>query len=190
MLLLGWRRTIRFRRPRVTRTRRRPEQQRAAEPTPLCTTCRLQRPPQADPKPDVFSHPTGGRSAPERGAGDVAPAPRRGAGHRIGCEVGEIADKLVEEGEEHGGGSCPIDPRQRGRPSPDLLRFTPCRRREQAFELTQPGVRHSCMIERTGDVALIFGGIGVLLFLIPLAFTLTPLGHADRYRPAGATDRG
>ena len=26
-------------------------------------------------------------------------------------EVGEIADKLVEEGEEHGGGSCPIDPR-------------------------------------------------------------------------------
>ncbi|HKF19498.1 MAG TPA: GrpB family protein [Candidatus Dormibacteraeota bacterium] len=26
-------------------------------------------------------------------------------------EVGEVADKLVEEGEEHGGGSCPIDPR-------------------------------------------------------------------------------
>jgi len=34
-------------------------------------------------------------------------------------------------------------PDLRGRPSPDLLRFTPCRRREQAFELTQPGVRHT-----------------------------------------------
>src|SRR5215467_5983478 len=33
-------------------------------------------------------------------------------------------------------------PSLRGRPSPDLPRFTPCRRREQAFELTQPGVRH------------------------------------------------
>src|SRR5215472_15727660 len=34
-------------------------------------------------------------------------------------------------------------PDLRGRPSPDLPRFTPCRRREQAFELTQPGVRHT-----------------------------------------------
>src|SRR5215472_14109094 len=34
-------------------------------------------------------------------------------------------------------------PDLRGRPSPDLLRFTRCRRKEQAFELTQPGVRHT-----------------------------------------------
>ena len=34
-------------------------------------------------------------------------------------------------------------PDLRGRPSPDLLRFTPCRRWEQAIELTQPGVRHT-----------------------------------------------
>src|SRR5215468_9809126 len=34
-------------------------------------------------------------------------------------------------------------PSLRGRPPPDLPRFTPCRRREQAFELTQPGVRHT-----------------------------------------------
>jgi MFS family permease len=40
------------------------------------------------------------------------------------------------------------------------------------------------LIERTHNVALVFGGIGVLLFLIPLAFSLTPLGHADRYLPA------
>ena len=40
-------------------------------------------------------------------------------------EVGEIADKLVEEGEEHGGGSCPIDPRPASDPLSTLLRFTP-----------------------------------------------------------------
>ena len=40
------------------------------------------------------------------------------------------------------------------------------------------------LIERTHNVALVFGGIGVLLFVIPLAFNLTPLGHADRYLPA------
>ena len=46
------------------------------------------------------------------------------------------------------------------------------------------------LIESTGDVALVFGGIGVLLFLIPLAFTLTALGHADRYLPAEARETG
>jgi hypothetical protein len=40
------------------------------------------------------------------------------------------------------------------------------------------------LIERSHNVALVFGGIGVLLFLIPLAFSFTPLGHADRYLPA------
>ena len=38
-------------------------------------------------------------------------------------------------------------------------------------------------IERTHNVALVFGAIGVLTFLIPLAFAFTPLGHADRYIP-------
>jgi MFS family permease len=42
------------------------------------------------------------------------------------------------------------------------------------------------LIERTHNVALVFGGMGVLLFLIPLAFSLTALGHADRYLPANS----
>jgi len=32
-------------------------------------------------------------------------------------------------------------------------------------------------------VALVYGGIGVLTFLIPLGFSFTALGHADRYLP-------
>ena len=39
------------------------------------------------------------------------------------------------------------------------------------------------LIERTHNVALVFGGIGVLMFLIPLVFAFTALGHADRYLP-------
>jgi MFS family permease len=39
------------------------------------------------------------------------------------------------------------------------------------------------LIDRTGNVALVYGAIGVLTFLIPLAFSFTPLGHADRYLP-------
>ncbi len=39
------------------------------------------------------------------------------------------------------------------------------------------------ILHRTQNVALVFGTIGVLLFLIPLAFTRTALGHADRYLP-------
>jgi MFS family permease len=35
----------------------------------------------------------------------------------------------------------------------------------------------------TGNVALVFGTIGVLTVIIPLAFALTPLGHAERYLP-------
>ena len=42
------------------------------------------------------------------------------------------------------------------------------------------------VIERTHDIALVFGGIGVLMILIPLAFSFTALGHADRYLPANA----
>ena len=42
------------------------------------------------------------------------------------------------------------------------------------------------LIERTHNVALVFGGMAVVLFLIPLAFSLTALGHADRYLPANS----
>jgi MFS family permease len=45
-------------------------------------------------------------------------------------------------------------------------------------------------IQRTQNVALVFGTIGVLLFLIPLAFTRTALGHADRYLAVEAADKG
>lgn len=34
-----------------------------------------------------------------------------------------------------------------------------------------------------GGVALVYGGIGVLTFLIPLGFSFTALGHAERYLP-------
>jgi len=39
------------------------------------------------------------------------------------------------------------------------------------------------VIERTQNVALVYAVIGVLTYLIPLAFSFTPLGHADRYIP-------
>lgn len=39
------------------------------------------------------------------------------------------------------------------------------------------------LIERTGNVALVYAGIGALTFLIPLIFSFTPLGHAERYLP-------
>src|SRR5258706_759220 len=39
------------------------------------------------------------------------------------------------------------------------------------------------VIERTHKVALVYAVIGVLTYLIPLAFSFTPLGHADRYIP-------
>jgi MFS family permease len=44
-------------------------------------------------------------------------------------------------------------------------------------------------IQRTQNVALVFGTIGLLLFFIPLAFTQTALGHADRYLPEEAKAR-
>jgi MFS family permease len=37
------------------------------------------------------------------------------------------------------------------------------------------------LIERIGDIALVYGAIGVLTTLIPLGFAFTPLGHAERY---------
>jgi MFS family permease len=39
------------------------------------------------------------------------------------------------------------------------------------------------VIEATGEVALVYAVIGVLVFLIPLGFSFTALGRADRYLP-------
>lgn len=39
------------------------------------------------------------------------------------------------------------------------------------------------LINVTGNVALIYGGIGALTILIPFCFAFTPLGHAERYLP-------
>lgn len=41
-------------------------------------------------------------------------------------------------------------------------------------------------IERTHNVVLVYAVIGVLTFLIPLFFSFTPLGHAERYIPGKA----
>ncbi|MBF6592258.1 MAG: MFS transporter [Ktedonobacterales bacterium] len=38
-------------------------------------------------------------------------------------------------------------------------------------------------VQRSGNVVLVFAVVGVLTFLIPLAFSFSPLGHADRYLP-------
>src|SRR5438445_7646493 len=40
-------------------------------------------------------------------------------------------------------------------------------------------------IEQTKNVALVYGVIGVLVFLIPFSFSFTALGHAERYLPQG-----
>lgn len=41
-------------------------------------------------------------------------------------------------------------------------------------------------IERTGNVALVYGAIGVATFAIAFAFRFTALGHAERYVPSAA----
>jgi MFS family permease len=46
------------------------------------------------------------------------------------------------------------------------------------------------LIERTGSVSLVYAGIGVLTFLIPLAFAFTALGRAEQYLPAAAATDG
>jgi MFS family permease len=59
-----------------------------------------------------------------------------------------------------------------------------------AFSATPVGsLIGGVVIQRTQNVGLVFGAIGVLLFLIPLAFTRTALGHADRYLPQDAKAR-
>ena len=42
------------------------------------------------------------------------------------------------------------------------------------------------LISKTGNVALVYGGIGVLCMVIPLCFSFTALGHAERYLPKKA----
>ena len=44
-------------------------------------------------------------------------------------------------------------------------------------------------VERTGSVALVYAVIGALVALLALAFSLGPLGHADRYLPATQPER-
>jgi MFS family permease len=44
-------------------------------------------------------------------------------------------------------------------------------------------------VERTGSVALVYGVIGAVVALIALAFAFGPLGHAERYLPAGQPGR-
>jgi MFS family permease len=39
------------------------------------------------------------------------------------------------------------------------------------------------IIKATGNVMLVYAGIGVITFLIPTAFSFTALGHAERYLP-------
>jgi hypothetical protein len=43
------------------------------------------------------------------------------------------------------------------------------------------------VIEWTRDVALVYGAIGVLTFLIPLAFSFTALGRAEQFLPQQET---
>jgi MFS family permease len=43
-------------------------------------------------------------------------------------------------------------------------------------------------IERTGNVSLVYAAIGLMTFLIPLGFWLTPIGRAERYLPATPAD--
>ena len=44
-------------------------------------------------------------------------------------------------------------------------------------------------IERTQNVALVYGVIGVTIFLAALAFSFTALGHAERYLPQGKKEQ-
>lgn len=40
------------------------------------------------------------------------------------------------------------------------------------------------IINWTGDIVLVYAGVGIITTAIPLIFALTPLGHAERYLPA------
>jgi hypothetical protein len=45
-------------------------------------------------------------------------------------------------------------------------------------------------IEYTGDVALVYTVIGVLVFSIPFGFSFTALGRADQYLPQEEKEAG
>jgi uncharacterized BrkB/YihY/UPF0761 family membrane protein len=44
-------------------------------------------------------------------------------------------------------------------------------------------------IQRTGNVALVYGVIGALVVLIALAFSFSPIGHAERYLTPETTEQ-
>jgi predicted MFS family arabinose efflux permease len=45
-------------------------------------------------------------------------------------------------------------------------------------------------IAQTGNVGLVYGCVGLLVFLVAFAFWLTPLGHAERYVSEARTSQG
>jgi len=45
-------------------------------------------------------------------------------------------------------------------------------------------------IAQTGNVGLVYGCVGLLVFLVAFAFWLTPLGHAERYMPEAKAAQG
>src|SRR3989440_9876803 len=45
-------------------------------------------------------------------------------------------------------------------------------------------------IVQTGNVGLVYGSVGLLVFLVAFAFWFTPLGHAERYVPEAEAAQG
>jgi hypothetical protein len=45
-------------------------------------------------------------------------------------------------------------------------------------------------LAQTGNVGLVYGSVGVLVFLVAFAFWFTPLGHAERYVPEAEAAKG
>lgn len=45
-------------------------------------------------------------------------------------------------------------------------------------------------LAQTGNVGLVYGCVGLLVFLVAFTFWLTPLGHAERYVPEAKAPRG
>jgi MFS family permease len=45
-------------------------------------------------------------------------------------------------------------------------------------------------IAQAGNVGLVYGCVGLLVFLVAFAFWLTPLGHAERYMPEAKASQG
>jgi hypothetical protein len=45
-------------------------------------------------------------------------------------------------------------------------------------------------IVQTGNVGLVYGSVGLLVFLVEFASWFTPLGHAERYVPEAKAAQG